>query len=268
MQAYGNSFIYNGFSSEDLDLVLCAFGSENNSPAIVKRQGITSEMNQYRPYQNYKGMEYTDVLRFPVSFMKADAGRLTRDEIRQITAVLTSPSFPRAFSIEGLAGDDEQVYENLVYYGVFDDEFSYFEYGGVKCGFTATFTCNAPYPFEPYTASFACQTTAVVTIDNTSDELEMSLSPVLRITPHSSGLISIDNQTNTTQGPCTLNCMANNVITLDSRRKKLTDINGRPYSFEYFNLTWPRLIPGKNKLLLSGNFDLEIQCEFPRKVGI
>lgn len=265
MQVFGESFTYNGKSSEDFDLILVKMGEEDTA-SILSRESISTEMSQFRPKTNDKGTKYTESLKFPVSIIRKDAKPLEPDEIRTIVAWLTSPRFAKPLIISP-EGQDE-VYEGLTYYGKFVGNFNYYMVGNVHYGFTCKFECNSPYPYLVQSFNFSSATTKEIIIENTSDELEMPLYPILEIIPHSDGLVSIDNKTDSTQDATTVRCFNNNKLTIDCQKKRILDSLGSPYDFQYFNLTWFELLPGTNNILLSGNFDLKITCEFPRKVGV
>ena len=103
MAQYGKSFVYNGISSEKYDLILGGFKvldtTLNNSRTIDK-----GSMNKYRHTVNTWGVNYDDVLKFSIMIMKDsckftshDELRFTREDIRQISAWLTSPVSPRLY---------------------------------------------------------------------------------------------------------------------------------------------------------------------------
>lgn len=267
MQAFGERFTYNGKSSEDFDLILVNVGTEEGSSSLLSRQSIHTDMTQSRPKINDKGTKYSNVLSFPVSLIKKDKKPLEPEEIRSITTWLTGPRYARPLNIIA-EGTRDEIYDGLTYYGKFVGRFDFFMVGNTRYGFTCNFECNAPYPYLIQSFNYSSASTQTINLNNTSDELEIPLYPTLTITPHSDGLISIDNKTDALQDPTTLRCFHNNTVTIDCNRKIITDSLGNPYDFQYFNLTWFELLPGNNDILLSGNFDLKITCEFPRKVGV
>lgn len=267
MQVFGESFTYNGKSSEDFDLLLVNVGSEEGSSPLLSRQSLDIEMTQARPRINDRGTKYTSVLSFPISLVKKDGKPLEPEEIRSITTWLTSPRYARPLTIAP-EGTSDEVYEGLTYYGKFTGRFDYFMVGNIRYGFTCNFECNAPYPYLIQSFNYSSTSNQNISLDNTSDELEMPLYPTLVITPHSDGLISINNKSDASQGPTTLRCFNNNTVTMDCRIRTIIDSLGNPYDFQYFNLTWFELISGNNNIQLSGNFDLKVICEFPRKVGV
>lgn len=103
MAQYGKSFVYNGISSEKYNLILGGFevidATLNNVRSIEK-----GSMNKYRHTVNTWGVNYDDVLKFsilimkdPCKFTSHDDLRFTREDIRQISAWLSSPVSPRLY---------------------------------------------------------------------------------------------------------------------------------------------------------------------------
>ena len=103
MAQYGKSFVYNGVSSEKYNLILGGFKTVDttlNNPRTIEK----GSMNKYRHTVNTLGVNYDDVLKFSIMIMKDpckytshDDLRFTREDIRQISAWLTSPISPRLY---------------------------------------------------------------------------------------------------------------------------------------------------------------------------
>ena len=88
------------------------------------------------------------------------------------------------------------------------------------------------------------------------------------ITPRDVRKISIVNQsTNNIEFLLSnLPITAGTGISVDNERGIIKSADGRNI-YDYFNFQFFRLKPGNNKLVLNGDFDLKIICEFPMNVG-
>lgn len=135
--------------------------------------------------------------------------------------------------------------------------------------FSCTVTCDSPYGYLlPKRYSFDCSGGLTSELRSKS-VINDDYYPVLIIRPRSAGEISIINQTNDKQEfllNSQLPFISGETITVDNERGILKSSDGRNL-YDYFNFNFFRLKPGQNRLMMSGNFKLDIVCEFPVNVG-
>lgn len=276
MANYGKSFVYDGESSEDFDLVICGF-STVDIPLNLKRSTTTSSINRYRKKVNLYGINYDSVLSFSIQLMKDpckytnnDELKFSRQEVREIAAWLTSPLSPRLFHMTDYETDNPQ--EEYDYFGVFTN---------VEAGdnniFTlnCTFECNTPYALSVKQSVLI--DSGEGTVKNPSDDYEDYVYPQIIITPTAGVMepysITITNVTDS-ENSITLNNMnPEDIVTMDCQKLVIYNESGSLISFDDIDIDvldyiyWPRLLHGDNEITVDGDATVEFVYRYPVKVG-
>lgn len=185
--------IYNGYSSEDFDL-LCdvAFDSDNGDmSSFLTREAIASESyrGDFKRVHTYK---YSEVFSPVFTFVKKDFGNFTLEEQRRVLKWLTSK---RTTSFMTLYYDDSEVitYEIL---GGFTEVSTYKLANGRTVGFVATFESVAPYAFSPLktvTKILENPNNNTLEIDVETDETESLVYPRITIQHSNTAIVDISN---------------------------------------------------------------------------
>lgn len=275
----GKYFIYCGESSADHDLVICAFDN-SEIPLGLSRSIIKGETNRFKTEANHLGTSYDDPLQFQISFVKDDAKyaswedrAFTEEELRKITAWLTSPVYPQLFHM--YSDDGDKQYD---YYGLFTGIEPFQPGGEIIHGFTATFATNSPYAWShEIRKAFTCSTTTDISITCETDEHLSPVYPTILLKPHNTGVsgrVDITIKNHRDKDPN--NRLALNIlktpISIHSKQSKIKDALGL-LDFEDLGITdagqlyWPRLWYGENKLTITGDTDIEFIYREPRKAG-
>lgn len=300
---YCDEFFYNGSSSGNYSLSMVSFDDDEYSFAL-ERAIEKGDITKYRPSPNHFGTKYADVLSFQLSFVKKDAVTaggdvyFTTDEYRSIVAWLTSPKLPQELKIREIyytsepnplkdsgSGDvldsgSHNVYSShnlqvphdklTYYYGLFSNV-EPIVVRDKLCGIVTTFTCSSQYGFtEEY--EYTCTGGNRITIDNTSDEYNDSVYPLITIQPTATGDVTIKNVT--MNRLMKINCKNTNTVTIDCRNLIIKDLAG---IIKYSDLGWstsnisdvwfPELQHGENVFQITGNATVKFKCQFPMKVG-
>lgn len=174
-------FNYNGYSSEDFDL-LCdvAFDSDSGDmSSFLTREAIASE--SYRgDFKRVHAYKYTETFAPVLTLIKKGFGDFTFEEQRKIFKWLTSK---RTASFLTIYHDDSEVisYEIL---GGFTEINTYKLGNGRVVGFVATFESVSPYAFSPLktiTKDISNPTDNKIEINIETDEPESLIYPRITI---------------------------------------------------------------------------------------
>ena len=269
---YGKSFIYDGRSSEDFNLMIAGI-KVVDIPLNMERNIEVSDMNKYRHRVNVYGVNYKSTLSFTIQLIKnvcnideAEDMKFTRQELRRITAWLTSPITPRLFHMY----DYEEGQTEYDYYGLFTNIEAE---DNSPHSLTCTFECNTPYALsseQTYTIN-----DAVGIVSNLSDEYEDYVYPVITITPTISGnhSITLRNLTDGNRHFTIKNMQLGNPVVIDCQKMTIKDKYNTLISFEDLEIDeqdyiyWFRLARGDNRVTVTNNAIVEFKFRYPVKVG-
>ena len=274
MAIFGSSFTYNEKSSDDYVVILCATEAVDSIPMGLTREGLKGEITSRRPVANWYNTKYSDVLTFDVTITKPENRAFSREEVRDINAWLTGPRTPTLLFFE------DEAFDPINFYGVFTDVNNVYGSGILMLKYT--FTSNSPYGWSnefqyiynnledkklsveqgSVTGSgkdlvVAVQNNGYFSIENSTDELNDFVYPLIAINAYPGHKVSIENINNNTKEkvPLTLS-------DLGFSSENLTNIDNGS-----LGLYWPRLIPGNNKFDIAGECNVAMTFRCPRKVG-
>lgn len=313
MAKFGSSFTYNGKSSEDFGIILCAAEAPESIPMGLTRETLKGEITNNRPVANWYSTKYSDVLTYDITVTKIENEVFSRDEIRKINAWLTGPKTPTLLSFK----DDET--EHINYYGVFTDTTNIYASGLVML--TYTFTADSPYGWSDEqiflhtglkdeilevnegetlinndTISIKMKNTDNFIIENTTDELNDFIYPLIKVTSTPETEISIENLSEISSDlvlckfsftfpksldasiPLYIDSKYHQIYYISAGKKNVLPLSDIGFTTEKLNdiskgtqaIYWPRLVPGMNKFIITsenGECDVEMTFRCPRKVG-
>lgn len=192
------------------------------------------------------------------------------NDVRQITAWLTSPQFPKLFKLI----NSEYLSEDVDFFATITSV----ELDNIKNPYqiSCTVTCDSNYGYTPeivnHIDSISTLTNSV-TLTNNSDCLEDYVYPIIKVSPKSHGTITIKN-TSDNNGTMKINALKNDDFYIDCQKLKIYDITNSIVSLEDLGIEdigdiyWPRLIYGENVFEFTGDASFEISYREPRKVGV
>lgn len=275
---FGQSFKYNGYSTEDFNLIICSDNPASEYALSMDREIITGNTTHVRneafglsaKYSNMLSLELM-LIKNPRLYTAPELLSFSRDELRNITAWLTSPTIPMLLDFT----EYDESQDPVDFFGNFDSV-NTFTYGNIY-GIKATFLCNAPWGYtKELEYSSDISGSGIINIDNTSDDWESAVYPLINIHPTENGNITI---TNITENKSFSFLAERNLdIMIDCRRLMVTKMVTDTIDIVSFRelgwttdtldtLYWPRLIHGENQIQITGNCTIKISCRFPRKVG-
>ena len=261
-------FIYNGKSTisilDSSKLVLCTFDSLD---AITgsSREKVSGDSTISRPIANEYGTKSTPLL-FEYALIKENGNLIADEEQRTIECWLTSPKTSIDLKVIDESGNIISIYCGLF----LSTEWKYVS--GGWAGVIFQFQCDSAYPKKYFSQTYDINTNGTITINCESDELEEYVYPILTITePSETGSISIRNITDN-NNTITIQALYKLPIVMDCLHCRLYDATtNNVISFadigwtDVSNIYWLRLIPGENKLEITGNANIKIEFCYPCK---
>ena len=113
-----------------------------------------------------------------------------------------------------------------------------------------------------------------IIINNTSDDINGYIYPIIIIDPHSTGTVTLQNNSDiSSNNILTINVLESDVITIDCRLCTFSSLSGvislSDLGFQDVgNVYIPKFKYGENNITLSGDADFTFKWREPRKVGI
>lgn len=254
---------YMDFSLSDMCLMCVDFESDSDIPLGLQRTIQKGETNRYRVKSNHIYTSYDDTLIFEIHIVKdvcknnydQSKMKFTREEIRQVTRLLSSASIPQLL-------ETKDYNNNIINYcGIFTNIES-FTVGGEVYGFILTFTNDSPFAYSSViNKTIQLNGSVTESILNNSDLLDDYLYPVITIKPSSNTdfyMCNMSDCTILTSGSITIS--GNSTTTLNILKSKIESYakNSR-YAVEYYydsggNLkTWANNSALRIKLVESDN---------------
>ena len=276
MAFYGNHFSFNGIPCEKYGLMIYDLSGETQSGngAIASVGEAVEEWLPSRRSSYYFGTKQNTPASFKLVFgLDPNAGRIDRDEpldrfeIEEIGYWLTGGTDERKWL------EIEQPDMEFVRYKCKITDLQYITDGWLPWAFSCTVTCDSAYGYTRR-KRFACECEGTASLKIRSVSSVNDYRPVLEITVAEGGSssgISIRNGNDEfclKEVPTELNgksfkvdCDTGVIIGADfvSNIYDLCDFkSGSPFI---------KLHRGLNELTLSGNFTLNVICEFPVSIG-
>lgn len=267
MAFWGDYFVYNGIPCTEFGLRLYEVNGvapgngEFSMPGNVSEDRVAS---RYKPF--FYGVTQNTPLKFKMVFGAdkdfANSGGFFDSWDREAISLWLSP-------LDGYKWlEIEQSDMEQVRYKCRIENLEMIELGNLPIAFSCDVCCDSPFAYTyPVTYSYKCNGTTNILFRNLSSysggykpkfKFVLNGGNSIKIVNHSdndrvfmfSGLpqsyyleIYVDNE----------NCVITNNMGLNL--------------YPYFNFEFFKLVCGDNKLEITGNFTLDIECEFPVSVG-
>ena len=264
---------YNGKSSDDFDLICCSVDDNSQeTPMLAEREILKGETTQNRPVANHYGTKYSDVITFDITFIKREGKIFSREEVREVNAWLTSPKIPSLLTV----GDED---DPVHHFGIFTAVDSVYTIG--IAALTYTFTSKAPYGWsKEYNYTYTSTGNTSFILRNDSDDLNNPVYPSVFIQGNQGENITLTNLTEIEEFSITLPCdqlyinskyhqiyryYADKKVTVS-----LTDLGWSEEIQESIadgtkSIYWIRLLPGENKISVSGACEITFTYRVPVK---
>lgn len=278
MLQFGDSFDYNNRNSKEFNIQIVRINNLD-VPLGLQKEILKGSTNFYKYRADHYGSLYSDVLSFEIYLIKNTCNgdsAFTKEEIREIIGWLTSPHTPKKFHMYNFEYEHEEEYD---YYGLFTDiqyEFTNAGNDGKPAAIIATFVCDSPFGWVSRTETLKIQDNTSVTVVVDSDEWEDYIYPCIKVemdniigaTNRLFSIVNISDDSHKFE----MSASDNQVFWIDSQKMTLYDNIGL-LNLDCLNLAdegyiyLPRLVNGRNELILSGHCTVTITWEEPRKTG-
>lgn len=276
------SFNFDGVGSEQYGLYIGWEGAESDIPTGLDKEILKGDVNMVRHKANQYGTVYSSVIEIEFMILHKDDSHFSQAESRSINKWLMQETY------KPLRFNNENDTENITYYVICTSIVDKV-YNGHNAKLV-TFEADSPFGYTSKTAyriNALNGGTGSKKIVNTSDD--GIYYPILQIKCNEdySSPIVISNTTenksmsiNTDQIPVINN---QKIININTSLMQISDGNNKiipayklgweiPLNenspIQSMDKYWPRLIEGQNEISVTGNCEVIINCQFPRKVGV
>lgn len=268
-------FTFNGTSLSDIssDIILVSFDTSavDNDVQFITSAIDRSDILYNNPIANVYAKTAEDVLKFSVTFARADGKMLSQQEIRELTSWLLAPKTARLAHFTPYTSDlanNYAVYEDVNYIGLFTNAY-YQEMGqSRKMGVSFDFENISPYGFsDEKSFSFVSgggERHLVETVESITGEL---INPTITITPTANGVVTINNVSDTSRDELSVNVRSGQTVVIMNGVAYLSD--GSLFNLENFNnFNFPVLIDGDNTISISGDCSVNFKYREFINVGV
>lgn len=266
MAFYGSSFSFDGISCKDFDLMLYGLGNEQQDDVeFASSVSVVEEVvgQHWRPH--FLGVKFDKKLTFKLVF-GVDECRierhecLSRQEIDDIASWLTGHQTYKYLEIE------QEDLEHVRYKCMVSD-LTLITHGQEPWAMSATITCDGAYAYTyPKTFSYTINGNRDISFYNESS-YNGYYRPIVRIESNTGSAFSIANISDGGRVTELIDIPEGlSEIIIDMDRGTITS-NSNVNLYEHFNFRFLKLKRGYNKLRVTGNCVLKIQCEFPVNTG-
>lgn len=254
--------------------MICCSVDDNSqeTPILAEREILKGETTQNRPIANHYGTKFSDVITFDITFIKRGGKIFSREEVREINAWLTSPKIPSLLTI---GDEDDPVY----HFGIFTAVVSIYTIG--IAALTYTFTSNAPYGWsKKYEYTYNSTGSTSFILRNDSDDLNDSVYPTVLIQGSQGENITLTNLTEIEEFSLTLPCdqlyinsKYHQIYRYYADKKVIVSLADLGWDGEMQesiadgtkSIYWFRLLPGENKISVSGACEITFTYRVPVK---
>ena len=259
MSVYHSSFNYLGINSRLKNLIIAHFDGDNGEEETgLSLDPIYTDSSLGLRRYDY-GAKYNSVATFRITVVKPDGTDMSVAEVRNHLKWLTGTY--NNTTLELLVG--EQI--KCVFSGRFSNVWQQ-KLDARTIGLVLEFTSISPFAYSPkQTFTRTINRIATFQINCPSDDLFSYVYLKTTYNNINENALRIEN---VTTGEITevTDLRLNETITLDGPMIITSDNTARSFG-DTFNLTFPRLKPGINELLIEANGPLTFEYAYPIKIG-
>lgn len=251
------SFVYDGVTSDSMDLIITSDGTGRQNSNATQMDVISDEKNNGA--LEYYGKKYNP-LSFTLEIHKKNKGDFNRLEVSNIKNILLRGSGWKELKI------NETSLNNIVYMGRFISV-SEISYGNKIYGFVAEFQCKTAGGIIKNQKHTILSTTGTKTfsINNTG---YTKIYPIIEVTTSATGTsFTLTNNTDNTIKTIFTGLSNNETLTIDCKRGTITSSTGLK-RVSNFNKIFFELLEGINNISLTGNLSkFELRYDIDVAVG-
>lgn len=269
MAFLGNTFSYNGTSSEDYSMVIGQFSGRSSNTKLGTNLSIISDKIVRLDKQYVYGFEYDDVLKYDVELVLSDIlctgdvpHHLDAETRREIENWLFGRKEYNKFVIE----DDDM--DGLYYNAILMDAET-INVDGYVIGYKFTLVNDSPFAYSNSKKIRKAELTGtnILNVLNSSDRYGYTY-PIVKFKLSAGDTIVIKNKTDNDREFKFTGLNTSEEITVDNARQIITSSSGALVSSN-FNKNFLRLLQNKNELEITGDIEsLYIEFEVCRQGAV
>lgn len=270
IEILNNDILIGDFRASDYGLIVAAFSYVGDSEDEMGINISTiEEFIGHNPVPVYLGQKYTDKLKLQISLAKNpcvfhEDMYFYEKDCRSILRVLTGKKGYQWLKIMVDEPDEDLWYRAKI------NNVLYKRIDGHVVGIILHMECDSCFAWsKEYEVKIqANANNHFYVYNNTTDDLNNYVYPVVTIMPSSAGNISVTNITDNNWISEISNIKQNEKIIIDSRHQIISSNLTHDLLLNDFNLGWFRLVPDKNEYVSNSNINISMKYRTPRKVGV
>lgn len=244
--------------SDEYGVFMCTIGSDNSSSNDEETNIITSK-TPFKETWDFHYLEDSAPLQFPITIAKQDGTYFDANEERSIKKWMCKKQR------EWLQIDQEDL-SDVFYYCILTNP-QKVDVGRRSAGLQFSVNCDCGHAWSGLKTKRYSTVGGTLTFNfnNIVDYDDYILSPTIIITPTVNGTVNITNTT-TNESIIITNCVTTETITISCKTDKIKSSSDR-IMLNDWNKNTISLREGNNSLVLTGNFQMEMQYRLPVRVG-
>ena len=264
MSIIARNFTFNGVALNDFDdkYMLVDLDNQDRGNAF-SRQLQTSMITNDSPITHYYGSTASNVITFDIAICRRDWEFLTVEDCNQLSNWLMGDPIPKECHFDSC---NVAVFNNTYFIGSFVSS-SYLQSGlEQKYAMIFSFQNMSGYGFTPrYGYALSTEVSNVVTTQGSSTG-EM-IYPDFVITPNETGIVTINNLTDTSMDELSLNVTSGKVIKVSDRNLLNDDDTLCDMRTHLNTYNWPCLLNGRNEIYVTGNAVIQMYVRYFVNLG-
>ena len=256
-------FVYDGTMCSEYGIICAYFGKEGLITPEAQKTDLKTEQALRGNTFNIISQDYSEPLSYTMQIVNKDFSPITSIQERALKKWLCQRGKYNWFCIL-----NERYADTWFYANISNPKMEYF-YGSF--GMELTINTDAPYAYsDPRTVTANFKAGEILESLYVDNDEEMPIYPVLTITPANAGTITLKNLSLPEKDNTLIikNCTAGEVITLDCNMPLAISSNQNHNIYNDFNLWWPYLIDGYNRITADKDCVVKLEYREYRKVGI
>lgn len=264
---YEGDFIFDGTYASEFGVMLASISSSSNTISSGLQRKPSEYTSPYRRSSLLYDTPYSEKLKFSITIVKQDDKMpyFSADEVRALNSWLISPK-----EYKWLRLNDSDFRFNDLYYNVLFTNVNEEANGGMVYALTYSAECDSPFAWseEKKVTLRSTSDPTTYTVYNDSDDND-NVYPYLSIVCNSATSVEIVNESDNGS------IFSISAVAPDSNfsnadfdcENQVVKTNGIML-LDDFNFKFLRLLPGRNRLTLKGDFTAKLTYRCARMAGI
>ncbi len=258
---FGTDLEWNGTKASDFNLILAAIDNVSiGKKDSGRRRKIETIQIGDTPAQRIISNKYNGVLEDEFELFSKEGNFITESEYREIEKWLTIVKYTPLYIYR-------DKIKSFCYLNAVSTDIQPITDGENICGIYCSIQADAPYWWEDFEITYTVNGSSTVMINNTSDDMESPVYPIIQYIAASAGDISISNDEADVEWSVS-SVQKDEQISFDNETLVFTsNINNRNF-YPLFNRKIFKLFPGENTLAITADGSVTISGRIARKAGV